>query len=95
MSSVDLTSAQQQSQLVSTDFSKFELFLDSLGLPKENILAAPSERLVVQTNFPQFVQALPDQVKRESRYLSKFAAASSIGLFDAALNYVSDIPHHF
>ena len=88
MSSVDLTSAQQQSQLVSTDFSKFELFLDSLGLPKENILAAPSERLVVQTNFPQFVHALPAQVKRESRYLSKFAAASSIGLFDAALNYV-------
>ncbi|TMX38441.1 hypothetical protein [Vibrio sp. Hep-1b-8] len=88
MSTNEVVSAQTQGQLVSTDFNRFEQFLESLGLPKENILATTAERQVVQTNFPQFVMTLPDEVKRESRYLSKFAAASAIGLFDAALNYV-------
>lgn len=88
MTTNELVSAQVQGQLVTTDFNRFDQFLESLGLPKENILATPAERQVVQTNFPQFVMTLPEDVKRESRYLSKFAAASAIGLFDAALNYV-------
>lgn len=88
MSMNGMISAQTQGHLVSTDFNRFEQFLESLGLPKENILASTAERQVVQANFPQFVMTLPDEVKRESRYLSKFAAASAIGLFDAALNYV-------
>ncbi len=83
-----LSEIQRQSDLVSTDFSKFDLFLDALGLPKENILAPLEARQVVRDNFPTFVATLPEQTKRESRYLSKFAAASAIGLFDAALNYV-------
>ncbi|EPQ9287643.1 hypothetical protein ACUXXQ_000281 [Escherichia coli] len=88
MSTHEIASTQAQGQLVSTDFNRFEQFLESLGLPKENVLASTMERQVVQTNFPQFVMALPEDVKRDSRYLSKFAAASAIGLFDAALNYV-------
>lgn len=88
MTHSDITNTSQTGQLVSTDFDRFDLFLDSLGLPKENILATSDDRNIIQTNFPQFVQQLPDEIKRESRYLSKFAAASAIGLFDAALNYV-------
>ena len=72
----------------STDYSRFDLYLQSLGLPKDNILATPVEREVIRKNFPQFAMTLPDAVKRESVYLSKFVAASSIGLFDAALNYI-------
>lgn len=88
MSTNEIVSTQTQGQLVSTDFNRFEQFLESLGLPKENVLASTMERQVVQTNFPQFVSMLPVEVKRDSKYLSKFAAASAIGLFDAALNYV-------
>lgn len=88
MTSNVIVNPQVQGKIVSTDFNRFEQFLESLGLPKENILASPAERQVVQTNFPQFIMMLPEDVKRESRYLSKFAAASAIGLFDAALNYV-------
>jgi len=88
MTNKDIAEVQSQSQLTSTDFSRFDQYLESLGLPKENILAELNERQVVQTNFPQFMMSLPPEVKRESRYLSKFAAASAIGLFDAALNYV-------
>lgn len=88
MTHTNIINAPQEGQLVSTDFDRFDLFLDSLGLPKENILATSDDRNIIQTNFPQFIQQLPDDIKRESRYLSKFAAASAIGLFDAALNYV-------
>ncbi|MGT0150157.1 hypothetical protein ACT691_14170 [Vibrio metschnikovii] len=51
MSTNEVVSAQAQGQLVSTDFNRFEQFLESLGLPKENILATTAERQVVQTNF--------------------------------------------
>lgn len=88
MSTNEVVSALGQGKLISSDFNRFDQFLESLGLPKENILATTAEREVVQTNFPQFVMTLPDEIKRNSRYLSKFAAASAIGLFDAALNYV-------
>ncbi|WP_449101977.1 hypothetical protein [Pseudomonas extremaustralis] len=88
MSSNDVVNAQLQNQISTTDFNKFDQFLESLGLPKENILAVPAERQVIQENFPRFVMSLPPELKRDSRYLSKFAAASAIGLFDAALNYV-------
>jgi hypothetical protein len=88
MSSSDVVNAQLQNQISTTDFNKFDQFLESLGLPKENILAVPAERQVIQENFPRFVMSLPPELKRDSRYLSKFAAASAIGLFDAALNYV-------
>lgn len=88
MTHTNIINAPQDGQLVSTDFDRFDLFLDSLGLPKENVLATADDRNIIQINFPQFIQQLPDDIKRESRYLSKFAAASAIGLFDAALNYV-------
>ncbi|HHQ4535039.1 TPA: hypothetical protein ACSP8B_004104 [Aeromonas veronii] len=74
--------------LVSQDFSKFDIYLEQLGLPKDNILASNQERQMISQLFPTLVVSLPDELKRESRYLSKFAAASAIGLFDAALNYV-------
>jgi len=88
MTNTTVVNTANEGQLVSTDFDKFDLFLDSLGLPKDNILATSEDRNTIQANFPKFIQQLPDEIKRESRYLSKFAAASAIGLFDAALNYV-------
>lgn len=38
MSTHEIASTQAQGQLVSTDFNRFEQFLESLGLPKENVL---------------------------------------------------------
>ncbi|WP_409277573.1 hypothetical protein [Pseudomonas defluvii] len=88
MSSNEVVGVQPSGQVSTTDFNRFDLFLESLGLPKENILATPAERQIIQDNFPRYMMTLPQELKRDSRYLSKFAAASSIGLFDAALNYV-------
>jgi len=74
--------------LLSTDTTKFEEYLNYLGLPTDNIIAELSERQVIEQNLPTFIQSLPDEVKREARYLSKFVAGAAIGLFDASLNYV-------
>lgn len=74
--------------MLSTDTTKFEEYLAHLGLPTENIIATLPERKIIETNLPAFVESLPDEVKRDARYLSKFVAGAAIGLFDASLNYV-------
>lgn len=79
---------RQDSSLVPNDFSKFELFLNELGLPIDNVIASPEERMRIMNAIPEFVQSLRPEVRRDARYLSKFIAGSAIGLFDASLNFV-------
>jgi len=74
--------------ITATDITKFEEYLNYLELPTENILANSNQRNTIQTNLVTFISSLDTDTKREGRYLSKFVAAASIGLFDAALNYV-------
>ncbi|MED4690632.1 hypothetical protein [Peribacillus frigoritolerans] len=77
-----------QRNIVLNDFSQFELLLESVGLPKDNIVAPPEERNRIMAALPDFVGSLSPETKRDARYLSKFIAGSAIGLFDASLNYV-------
>lgn len=66
----------------------FVEYLAQYGLPADNIIANDTERAVISANLPKFIAALPNEEKRDARYLSKFVGASAIGLFDAALNYI-------
>ncbi len=79
---------KKESQLLVTDITKFEEYLEHLGLPTDNIIADINERQIIQQSLPNFIASLPNEVKRESRYLSKFVAGAAIGLFDASLNYI-------
>lgn len=79
---------KKEGALLATDLSKFEEYLDNLGLPTENIIAEINEREVIEQNLPAFIDSLPVKTKCEARYLSKFVAGAAIGLFDASLNYV-------
>ncbi|MBM5005458.1 hypothetical protein HYO14_22425 [Vibrio parahaemolyticus] len=79
---------QQGTSLLTTDVTKFEEYLDRLGLPTDNIIAELPERKIIEQNLPAFIESLPVDVKRDARYLSKFVAGAAIGLFDASLNYV-------
>ncbi len=79
---------KSEGALLATDTTKFEEYLNYLGLPTDNIIAELSERQVIEQNLPRFIESLPVEVKREARYLSKFVAGAAIGLFDASLNYV-------
>ncbi|MGP9799296.1 hypothetical protein ACT3UJ_18280 [Halomonas sp. 86] len=85
--STDLT-VKSEMGLLATDTTKFEAYLEHLGLPTENIIAPLAERKNIENNLPAFIESLPPEVKRDARYLSKFVAGAAIGLFDASLNYV-------
>ncbi len=73
---------------LAVDSSTFSNYLQSLGLPTENIIASSEQRQVVAQNLPAFISSIPEAERAQSRYLSKFLGATAIGLFDAALNYI-------
>ena len=71
-----------------TDVTNFEIYLDELGLPSENIIAPIDERKTIENNLPSYINSLSPEIKKDARYLSKFVAGAAIGLFDASLNYI-------
>jgi hypothetical protein len=84
----ELVPNSQQNNLTVPDTTKFEEYLTFLGLPTDNVIAPSIERVRIIQNQTDFIASLNNEIKKEARYLSKFAAATAIGLFDAALNYV-------
>lgn len=78
----------KQTEEITTAFNGFERYLSEFGLPVDNVIAPKNERKSIMQMLPSFLTNLDDNVKGDARYISKFIAASAIGLFDAALNYV-------
>lgn len=66
----------------------FQSYLKTLNLPSEDIIADTSQRETVMKNLPTLLSTISNEDKGNANYLSKFVAASAIGLFDAALNYI-------
>ncbi|TQR19934.1 hypothetical protein [Psychrobacillus vulpis] len=73
---------------ISSYETSLKSFLEFNNLPTENVLTAVPQRIVVFSNVDNALINLPTEVKSTSNYISKFIAASSAGLFDAALNYL-------
>lgn len=65
-------------------------YLEILGLPIENILVPMEQRGRVIRNLPDVINLLPSDALPNCVYISKFATACTVGLFDAALNYLWD-----
>jgi len=63
-------------------------FLGHIGLPTDNIIAEQSERNIIGQNLPAYIESLPDEAKRNARYLSKFVVGAGFGLFDYSLNAI-------
>jgi hypothetical protein len=63
-------------------------FLTALGLPSDNIIAEEKERQIITKNLPEYIMSLPDHVKADARYLSKYVVGAGFGLFDYSLNSV-------
>ncbi len=81
--------AQYKAQLAGRQ-EEFAVLLRQNGLPSENIFVPVDERAVVFNNAPALLNKIDDATKSEAFYMSKFFAATAVGLFDAALNYVWD-----
>jgi len=65
-------------------------FLSMYNLPVDKVLVSISERKKVIKNFDDALVLLNTDYRLEAFYISKFMAAVSAGLFDAALNYLWD-----
>jgi hypothetical protein len=66
------------------------LAMERFGLPSEGVLVSFVQRGRVLRNFEDAIDALDDEHRNRSMYLSKFMVAVGAGLFDAALNYLWD-----
>ncbi len=71
-----------------TGILQLQNYLKQLGLPDTDIIAKPDQTRIIFTNLPPLLSSIPIENISRSTYLSKFVAASTIGLFDAALNYL-------
>lgn len=65
-------------------------FLESIGLPTDDILVPIEERRKVIFSLGAVLEALPYDKKIKASYLSKFAVSVVSGLFDGALNFLWD-----
>ena len=70
--------------------SPLAVFLGNLGLPTEQVLVDFGERRFVLQTLQQTLEVLPYDEREKAYYLSKFSVAVTVGLFDAALNYLWD-----
>ncbi|MDV6225650.1 hypothetical protein R2G56_05070 [Nitratireductor aquimarinus] len=74
--------------IVDSQAQKIVDYLESVGLPSQNIIADINERKTIGNNLPQFIKELPTEVKENARYLSKFVVGAGYGLFDYSLNAI-------
>jgi hypothetical protein len=79
---------QEGSNLIHPQVQKIIDFLDNVGLPSDNIIADLSQREIIGKNLPEYIFNLPQELKQDARYLSKFVVGAGFGLFDYALNSV-------
>lgn len=77
-----------------TEITNFESWvintLTWYGLPSDQILVWIKERIAVFNNLWTVIPLIWETDRKESIYISKFIAAVSSWLFDAALNYLRD-----
>ncbi|MFH9796309.1 hypothetical protein [Streptomyces virginiae] len=66
-----------------------DILADS-GLPTEGILVGLQERHVLMKSTSFALTRLPFEKRGQASYISKMIIAGSVGLFDAALNYLWD-----
>lgn len=83
---------QIQPDRVGKDLQRFQnLVLDVIdrwGLPTEGIIVAVRERERLLKNIPDVLEKLDEVQRARASYVTKMILAASVGLFDAALNYL-------
>lgn len=66
------------------------MYLNGIGLPTENVLYPTLDRVNILKALSDAIEILPIDQRSKSYYLTKFAVAVTVGLFDGALNYLWD-----
>jgi len=74
--------------LVDPQSQRIVEFLGAMGLPSDNIIAELSQRKSIGSNLRAVIDAIPEEQRRDARYLSKFVLGAGYGLFDYSLNAI-------
>lgn len=84
----------QQHAAPGDELARFESgvrgMLDGFGLPTQQLFVPVTERAAMVGNVGAVLSELDANIRAESHYVSKMVAAATVGLFDAALNYLWD-----
>lgn len=87
-------SATAPTATADTDLARFETsvrgMLEQFGLPTQQLFVPVTERVALVSNVGTVLSELDAGIRAESHYVSKMVAAATVGLFDAALNYLWD-----
>lgn len=77
-----------------TDLERFESsmqeLINGIGLPSDGLFVPVTERKKLVSNLRSVIAELPSSARNRSYYISKMVAAATVGLFDAAINYMWD-----
>jgi len=84
----DIATKNAHTELIDPQAQRVVDFLQQIGLPADNIIAEQSERAIIGQNLPGYIESLPQEIKRDARYLSKFVVGAGFGLFDYSLNAI-------
>lgn len=84
----DLITKNAHAELIDPQAQRVVDFLQQIGLPADNIIADQSERTIIGNNIQAYIVSLPEEIRREARYLSKFVVGAGFGLFDFSLNAI-------
>ena len=75
-------------ELIDPQSQRIVEFLGSIGLPSDNIVADLAQRSSIGKNLRDVIERIPEEQRRDARYLSKFVLGAGYGLFDYSLNAI-------
>ncbi len=79
---------KKSNELIDPQAQMLISFLEKMGLPSDNIIADVDQRQLIGDNLDTLITGLPDEIKTDARYLSKFVIGAGFGLFDYSLNAI-------
>jgi hypothetical protein len=88
MNKPEIITTNNQTDIIESQVQMITTFLTELGLPSDNIIASNQEREIINKTLPAYITQLPNDLKQDARYLSKFVVGAGFGLFDYALNSI-------
>jgi hypothetical protein len=79
---------KKTNELIDPQANLLVTFLQNMGLPSDNIIASQDDRRAVGDMLEGLIRDIPNDVKKDARYISKFVIGAGFGLFDYSLNAV-------
>lgn len=79
---------KKPTELLDPQSQQIVQFLETIGVPSENVIADFENRQKIGMNLEAAISAIPAEKRQEARYLSKFIVGAGYGLFDYSLNAI-------